>query len=430
TAAADGARPARGRLLPAAEGTAPAADRRGWLEQPLTWVTFLDFTDWDTGGRGTLAAAIGMSPAEVYRRISATPVQIGSFTFGQVLLILLALVGGLFLVIEAVAFVTGLGLARSITGSLHELFVGTARIRHGDFSYKIPIRTRDQLGQLAESFNEMTASIDSLLAEKAAKDRLEEELRIARTIQMSLLPQGPLDVPGLTCAAHCEPAREVGGDYYDVLPLDGGRVGLLVADVSGKGTSAAFYMAELKGLMLALAARHTSPRALLIDANRLLSPHIDARSFITITYAVIDPAAGTLTHARAGHCPLIHLPGPDAAERRARLVAPDGMVMGLKLDHGEMFERVLEEHTVQLGAGDVVMLFTDGLSEAMNPAMECFGEARLAELLERGRDLPFDALRGHVLGGVRAFAAGAAPHDDMTLLLVAMNGAAPTGVRS
>ena len=235
--------------------------------------------------------------------------QVGSLNFGQVILILLGMIGTLFLVIQVVAFGMGLALARSITGSVHELFAGTERVREGNFTQKIPIQTRDQLGELAESFNSMTASIEDLLQQKAEKERLEQELRIARTIQMSLLPQGEMRMRGLALSGHCEPAREVGGDYYDFLPIDEHRVGILIADVAGKGASAALYMAELKGLILALSQSHRSPRALLIEANRIISQHLDTRSFITITYAVVDIEARTLTHARAGHCPLMYLPG-------------------------------------------------------------------------------------------------------------------------
>src|SRR4029077_19538904 len=136
-------------------------------------------------------------------------------------------------------------------------------------------KSRDQLGELSTSFNSMTSSIEDLLRQKAEKERMEQELRIARSIQMSLLPQGPVTMRGVSLTAHCEPAREVGGDYYDFLPIDDHRVGILIADVSGKGTSAALYMAELKGLMLSLSERHASPRLLLIDANRIIAPHLD-----------------------------------------------------------------------------------------------------------------------------------------------------------
>ena len=181
-------------------------------------------------------------------------------TFGQLLMAFIVVVGLLFLVIQFVALVMGLALARSITGSVHELFVGTERVRQGDFTHQIQVRARDQLGELADSFNNMTGRLGQLLAEMTEKKRLEEELRIARNMQMSLLPQRPpVHLPGITLTALCAPAREVGGDYYDFLPLEGNRLGLLIADVSGKGTSAAFYMAELKGLVLSLCEIHSSP---------------------------------------------------------------------------------------------------------------------------------------------------------------------------
>ena len=126
------------------------------------------------------------------------------------------------------------------------------------------------------------------------------------------MPQEALDSGGLAFAGHCEPAREVGGDYYDFWPIDDHRYGMLIADVAGKGTSAALYMAELKGIVLSFSQSHASPRQLLIDANRIISNHLDTRRFITMTYGVVDVRARTLTYARAGHCPLIRLPGPNA----------------------------------------------------------------------------------------------------------------------
>lgn len=389
------------------------------LDRPREWVAFLDYTDWATGTPSTATMAIRTSIGNIYDRLSAAPVaQIRNFNFGQVLLILLGVIGTLFLVIQIVAFGMGLALARSITGSVHELFAGTERVREGNFTQKIAIQTRDQLGELAESFNSMTASIEHLLEQKAEKERLEQELRIARTIQMSLLPQGEMRMPGLALSGHCEPAREVGGDYYDFLPIDEHRVGILIADVAGKGASAALYMAELKGLILALSQSHRSPKALLIEANRIISQHLDTRSFITITYAVVDVEARTLTHARAGHCPLMYLPGPGAGSRQVQVVMPDGLVLGLKIDNGELFNGLLEEVTLPLGPGDLFVLYTDGITEAMNGDGDWFGDARLVTLLEDQADLPFAELRERILREIALFVGEAPQQDDMTMLLL------------
>jgi sigma-B regulation protein RsbU (phosphoserine phosphatase) len=394
-------------------------DLRAPADTALPWVTFLDRTDWATGTRTTATVPFSLDVGDVYRQISGGPLaQIATFDFGQFLLVLVAGVGALFLVIEVAALGMGLGLARTITGAVHDLFEGTERIRQGDFTHRIPIRRRDQLGELAESFNSMTASVQDLLQQKAEKERLVQELKVARDIQMSLLPRSPVRMPGLALAGHCEPAREVGGDYYDFLRLDDHRLGVLIADVAGKGTSAALYMAELKGLMLSLSQRHRSPRALLIDANRILSQQLDSRSFITMTYAVIDLERRTLTHARAGHCPLLHLPAANGRIRRTRTLTPDGLVLGLQIDNGETFDRLLEEVTIPLGAGDLFVLYTDGVTEATNDAGEWFGDQRLATLIEEHGTLPFDQLREQMRREFEVFAGDQAQHDDMTWVLV------------
>jgi serine phosphatase RsbU (regulator of sigma subunit) len=213
------------------------------------------------------------------------------------------------------------------------------------------------------------------------------------------------------------PAREVGGDYYDFLPLDEHRVGVLIADVSGKGTYAALYMAELKGLMLSLSRIYSSPRQLLITANHIIAEHLDARSFITMTYAVLDLRARTMTYARAGHTPLIYRPGA-GPDRRLRVLAPDGLVLGLKIDGGEMFDRLLQEETIPLHTGDLYLFFTDGITEAMNAEDDCFGETRLGLLIEEHAHLPSDQLRERVLREIAAFVGDTPQHDDMTMILL------------
>jgi sigma-B regulation protein RsbU (phosphoserine phosphatase) len=414
------ARPLRGRM--GGDGEPRATIVTGLLSN---LPTLMEYRDWSSGATGTVNITTGLSVSELYDRISAGE-GIAGRGLGQGLLLLLFVIGALFLIIEFIALVAGFALAKSITGSVHELFAGTERVRQGDFTNRIAVKSEDQLGELAGSFNSMTASIEDLLQQAAEKKRLEEELRIAHEIQMSLLPQGPLLMPGLSVTALCVPAREVGGDYYDFLPLDEYRVGVLIADVSGKGTSAALYMAELKGLVLSLSEIHRSPRDLLIAANRIIAKHLDARSFITMTYAVIDMRARTMTYARAGHTPLIYVPG-NGDSRRARILIPEGMVLGLKLDNGEMFERILEEETIQLNAGDLYLFFTDGISEAMNVHDDCFGEQRLGELVENHSHLPSDQLRERMLREIASFVGDAPQHDDMTMILLKVDEAGREG---
>jgi phosphoserine phosphatase RsbU/P len=351
-------------------------------------------------------------PYDLLRRLSPGTLNLN---LGDVLVKALAAVAAVFLVMYFVAFGLGLLLARSITGNIHELYRGTERLRQGDFGNRIRVQSRDQLGDLAESFNVMAASMQGLLMEQAEKQRLEEELRIARQIQMSLLPQGAVTLPGLRVSALCLPAAEVGGDYYDLLPLSPTRLGVLVADVSGKGTSAALYMAELKGLVLSLSRIYDSPARLLSEANRILAATLDARSFITMTYAVVDTAAQTMRYARAGHNPMIHL---EAGTGRTRVLTPPGL--GLGIDEGTRFDQILQEAEVPLRSGDLFLFFTDGLSEAMNGRAELFGERRLRDVIESAGNEGEEAsvLKDRILAEIRRFVGDAAQNDDMTMVIL------------
>lgn len=384
----------------------------------LSWINFLDVTSWETGTSCKLGLQIQPNLVHLYSRITEAQAIGDGMSFGQVLLIMLLIIGGLFLVIQTVAFVMGVSLARSITGAIHELFEGTRRVQAEDLSHRIRVRTRDQFGALASSFNSMVENIEELLEQKVVKERLQQELQIARDIQTSLLPSETMRRGEVTLAAACRPAREIGGDYCDFFPLDEDRIGLLVADVSGKGASAALYMAELKGLMLALSKTHQSPRALLGEVNRVLSTNLGRTSFVTMTYAVLDLRHRTLVHARAGHTPLIHLRAGDVFPR-TRLLAPEGLVLGVRMESVRArFEGLLKEHTIALSPGDVVVLFTDGISEAMNGIRDLYGEDRLCLCVEEHADLEPDALCDEIFESVREFADGAEQHDDMTMIVL------------
>ncbi|MGH6900158.1 MAG: PP2C family protein-serine/threonine phosphatase [Geminicoccaceae bacterium] len=382
----------------------------------IPWSTHFSYRDWATGKSLPQEVLFRARPLEIYERMAEARWVGSQWTFGQLLFLLLLVVASMFLVIYAVAFIMGFSLARSITGAIHQLFAATERIRENDFTHRVEVKTRDQLGELAVSFNAMTSSIQHLLREQAEKQRLQEELRIARDIQASLLPRGPLQLPGVAMAALCVPAREIGGDYYDFFLLAEDRVGLLVADVSGKGTSAALYMAELKGLMLALSKVYRSPKPLLIEVNRILSESLDSRSFITMTYAIMDLSQRTLTYARAGHTPLLHLL---ATEPCARILTPNGLVLGLRLEGiAAKFEQLLEEVIVPLAPGDLCVLFTDGITEAMNGGADLFGEGRLCQHLEQQRHLPLEELREYIHREVNTWVGEADQHDDMTMILL------------
>ncbi len=401
----------------ASAGSAPAAPAGGAPFQKT--LAFMDVSSWRTGQPEQTAILLGAPIAELTQRIAAVQsAQLGS-NINRGLLLFLIVLAGLFAIIQGAALVMGAALARSITYAVHELFVGTERVREGDFTHRIRVDSQDQLGDLADSFNRMSGSIEHLLHVQREKQRLDDELRIAREIQKSLLPVRPPQMEGLSIADLCEPAREVGGDYYDFFELGPRQLGVLIADVSGKGTSAALYMAELKGLMLALSHTERSPRRLLMTVNHLLAEHLDNRSFITATYAVIDLDLMTLTYVRAGHTPLIVVSGG-----RSDVLVPDGMVLGLRLPGAtERFESLLEEQARPLLPGDVIVLYTDGITEAMNVEGDLFGDAALGRILSSGPRHDAAAIRERVVREVNTFVGGAEPHDDMTMVVIKIHDA-------
>ena len=178
-------------------------------------------------------------------------------------------------------------------------------------------------------------------------------------------------------------------------------------------------MAELKGLLLSLSQIHHSPRKLLLEVNRIISENLDSRSFITMTYAVLDLGKGVMTYSRAGHTPLIYLPGPGAAVPDAQILIPNGMVLGLRIDGAaEKFAELLEEEQIALNNGDVIVLYTDGITEAMNSASDLFGDHRLSRIIEEHGHLESGELRERILREIEAFVGGADQHDDMTMILM------------
>jgi len=256
-----------------------------------------------------------------------------------------------------------------------------------------------------------------LIKQLIGKERLEQQLEIAREIQFRLLPQQPLEVPGYDMAGISEPAYEVGGDYYDFFPLNEGetitRFGFVIADVSGKGTSAAFYMAELKGVIQSLCKVYRdAPRDLIRKANETLSQSLGKNAYISLLYGVVDVKTNTLALVNAGHCPAASVFGESSGFLKIR-----GLALGL--DKGTIFNRVLTKNIYPLASNDVVVFYTDGVVEAINHAGEQFGYERLLEIVKRSREKSANEIKNDIFEAVAEFTEiGGAVRDDLTLVVV------------
>ncbi len=255
-----------------------------------------------------------------------------------------------------------------------------------------------------------------LFAERLERERLQRELAIAREVQQRLLPQSLPQAPGIALSATSIPAAEVCGDYYDFVEIGDGCFGVIVGDVSGKGTSAAFYMAELKGIFQSVSKLTRSPSEFLVRANEALAGSLGKNAFITAVYGVMDTTAGTFTLARAGHCPVAHA----HADGTVDLLRVGGL--GLGLDRGPLFRRSLKEQQIALQPGDAFVLYSDGLVETRDRAGDEYGYDRLAAAVAKHRDLGPDALRDALLHDLYRFAGHDEWDDDLTLVIVKWEG--------
>jgi len=417
-----------------------------WWDFPIWWLSMPDQFDWETGGKMHVLEDEGDSKTEkqefhttghgpmlavetsktdnprasmgafvvnthfsrVYHHIFSRSTTLQKVVYG-----LMVTVGLFFLFIELISVIFGFLLAKSITASVHNLFEGTLRIKSGDLNYQIKVGSRDQLGDLASSFNSMTDSVKQLMVERAEKERLSESLRIARQMQQNLLPREIRSLGQIEISAMNIPAEEVCGDYYDIIRTSESEVGVIVADVSGKGPSAALYMAELKGVVLSLNQRTVMPRELLVQCNNILGPTLDSKNFITMTYAMIDDQKRTMRLSRAGHNPILHY---RALEGVIDIVQPGGI--GLGLTRNGLFGKTLEEVERKLNSGDILAFYTDGLTEAWNTQKQLYGLPRLSQILVQNREHSAEEIKTAIFRDLQFFLQNSAPQDDVTLVLL------------
>jgi phosphoserine phosphatase RsbU/P len=244
----------------------------------------------------------------------------------------------------------------------------------------------------------------------AQRERLNRELEIAKEVQEHLFPQRLPCVPGLEYCGRCRPAREVGGDYYDFLELPGGRLGIAIGDVSGKGIGAALMMASLEASLRAQASVGRDLKELMKQVNTMVYEASSANRYATLFYAEYDPQSRQLSYVNAGHNPPLILRKSAASWELSRLET-GGPVIGV-------LQHCYQQETFPLEPGDLAVLFTDGVSESMNGRNEEWGEYRLIEFVKTCHGLPALEVMTRILSAADGFAAGAPQHDDMTLVVL------------
>jgi sigma-B regulation protein RsbU (phosphoserine phosphatase) len=327
-------------------------------------------------------------------------------------------VSGLVLALGSLMAVVGAG---TISRPIANLTAMTRRIAGGDFTQRIDIPARNEIGVLAASFNEMTRrlneSIESLKETTAAKERIESELKIAHEIQMSMVPKTFPPFPDrreFDVFATLVPAREVGGDFYDFFFIDDDRLLFAIGDVSGKGVPAALFMAVVKTLLRATAGTAADPGDILRRLNDDLSRDNESCMFVTLFCGILHVGTGEIDYSNGGHNLPFHLHGRGLTP----LDNPGGGALGVA-ENG-----VYPSARLRLGPEESLFLYTDGLTEAMDAAGELFSDERLEQLLRRTRAPGPRQLLGLVVEEVNAFSAGAPQADDITGLVLRYAGPA------
>lgn len=256
--------------------------------------------------------------------------------------------------------------------------------------------------------------VPTYLQELALQERLRGELEIARQVQSSLLPRRMPNIKGIEIAAMCLPAQEVGGDYFDFIQLDENRTAVVIGDVSGKGIQASFFMTLTKGFLHATCQDEPSPAKVLTRVNALFCKNVPRGTFISLIYGILDVSEQTFTFARAGHDPMLYL---SKKHDGPTLIKPQGIAIGLTPEN--TFAQTIEDEVLRLGTDDLLVFYTDGVTEAVNPSMEQFGVDRLSnKIAATNPDHSARQVMQEVSEHIQAFVKSAGRADDMTMVVL------------
>ena len=399
----------------------------------VSFIAPLDAVIWRTGEVHQAFIHVISRPSLLYQRLFITSLQVADII--QDMLIGIAV---FFAVLELIAFIMAVRLNQTITRSVSELYVATQEVDKGNFSHRIAVKRQDQLAALSTSFNEMTASLEELLEQQREKERLQNELEIAHEVQNNLFPRQDVTLSMLDLHGVCRPARSVSGDYYDFLVFGPSTLGLAIGDISGKGISAALLMATLHSAVRAYQFAgeelitvgtealmspsfqmvkngiqeincgefFESPGKVLALLNRHLYRSTPPEKYATLFLAHYEGTQSRMTYSNGGQLPPLVLRADHGITRLDKGGTVVGLMDGMSYDEG----------TVHLRSGDIVIAYSDGVTEPENEFGD-FGEERLLEVVGRNRHLPLAAISDLVMQALRSWIGTQEQPDDITLVL-------------
>ncbi len=387
---------------------APPVNR---FDVDVQWGSFMRAVDWSHPQTTEPALLL------VHARLSSIVAAILSQGGDELVLTVFYIVAVAFLIVAVAGLIIGVSMSRSITGAVHSLYEGTQRVMRGDFSHLIDVQGRDQIAELSTSFNTMTQNLERLLVVAKEKERMEAEIEIARGVQDQLYPKDPPVFESLRVLGMCDPARMVSGDYYDYQLVDG-KLAIAIGDVAGKGISAALLMATIQAALrmelratVELAApsmngQRFSTARMVSELNQQLHATTSPEKYATFFFAIYDQATSLLTYTNAGHLqPVLFRQG----------AATQLDVSGLMV--GAFPFATYEESKLELRSGDLLVCYTDGITEPENEYGEMFGEERLIEIIAKNADRDEQQIIQSVMESVRQWTGVPELSDDMTVLL-------------
>ncbi|MCY4186908.1 MAG: PP2C family protein-serine/threonine phosphatase, partial [Bryobacterales bacterium] len=397
------------RALPVGGSIPPPRSAFDWQ---INWPIQASVVDPTSGQARSATFLLRTRPSALWQRIFSQETEM---TFG-----LFAVLGGvlasLFLGNLFVSFVVAVSLTRTLTRAVNDLYVGTTHVNRGDFAHKIDVRGSDQVSDLSRSFNAMTSSLERLMEDSKRRQQLEAELEIAREVQGRLFPASAPEIAGLELLGVCRPARSVSGDFFDYLRLEGGGLAISFGDISGKGISAALVMASLHSIMRTQIALLRPGRSQGLEraaslavehANCQLCERTAPNKFATLFFAAYDPAGSVLAYSNAGHLPPLLLRAGEI-----RRLEVNGTIVGA------FPQAEYSATSLALRSGDLLVAYTDGVTEPENASGEAYGEERLRCMIRRHAGRPLRELIEGVMDDVVQWTEDSSLQDDMTMLAV------------
>lgn len=289
------------------------------------------------------------------------------------------------------------------------------RADHGEIQDEMDIDTSSEIGEIAQAFSEITTKFRASQKNLAEQERLQKEMQVAQEIQQTLLPSEFPDLEGYELASYYEAAREVGGDYYDFVEVDKDTLGIAVADVSGKGVPGSLVMTMIRTALRTEARGLKDAAEVLSRVNDFVMGDMKKGMFVTIFYVIIDSKRRRLNYASAGHNPMILY---RASTQKTYYLNPRGFPIGIQLHEKDLFRKSIDSDTIQLAEEDILLIYTDGITEAMNAKRDLFGEERLLKIFRENGQLRVNPFVEQIKEDILSFTEGNPQSDDITLVAI------------